>query len=64
MLYLLGDINNDGDKILVARGGPGGRPENNYIGTKGHIMSVRLDLKLIADIGLVGCVINFIFNFS
>jgi len=40
--------------VLVAKGGAGGGPFNNYLGRKGQAYSVTLDLKLIADIGLVG----------
>ena len=40
--------------MLVARGGTGGCLENGFQGTRGAPVSVRLDLKLIADIGLVG----------
>ena len=45
-----------GDKVLVARGGFGGGPQNGFLGEKGHSVVINLDLKLIADIGLVGLV--------
>lgn len=51
---VLGEINEPGDEILVAKGGVGGGPTNRYLGKKGHTLSVTLDLKLIADIGFVG----------
>lgn len=38
----------------MALGGSGGTPKNGYLGTKGQAYPVNLDLKLIADIGLVG----------
>lgn len=51
---VLGSIDKEGDTIIVARGGPGGNPDNNFLGHFGQTYHVRLDLKLIADIGLVG----------
>ncbi|KAI0227923.1 GTP-binding protein 10 [Lamellibrachia satsuma] len=50
----LGEINTPEDRVLIARGGTGGCLENNFQGMRGLPVSVRLDLKLIADIGLVG----------
>ncbi|MCL4132349.1 UNVERIFIED_CONTAM: hypothetical protein GTU68_051960, partial [Idotea baltica] len=50
----LGEILNHGDKILVARGGPGGILENQFAGQKGETRHIQLLLKLIADVGLVG----------
>lgn len=51
---LIGELNQIGDKILVARGGVGGSPNNQYNGQKGQAHHIILELKLIADIGLVG----------
>lgn len=50
----LGELNEAGQQLIVARGGPGGHPKNGFLGVIGQARSVRLDLKLIADIGLVG----------
>jgi len=50
----LGDLNKLGDKVVVANGGLGGRKETGYSGIAGEVRKIRLDLKLIADIGLVG----------
>lgn len=50
----LGEINTEGETCILARGGPGGGPKNNYLGHDGQSYSVRLDLRLIADVGLVG----------
>lgn len=50
----LGELNEEGDKIIVARGGRGGHPKNGFLGIRGQAKSIKLDLKLIADIGLVG----------
>jgi len=50
----LGELNEVGDRLLVTVGGAGGGPENNFMAQKGASTSVKLDLKLIADIGLVG----------
>jgi len=49
-----GEVNKVGEKVLVARGGHGGCSENGFLGEKGHSHVINLDLKLIADIGLVG----------
>ncbi|XP_050514321.1 GTP-binding protein 10 [Diabrotica virgifera virgifera] len=50
----LGEVNNEGEEIILAKGGTGGHSKNGFLGTKGQAYSVKLDLKLIADIGLVG----------
>ncbi len=63
---LLGDLLEDGERLLVARGGKGGKgnwefrnprnqtPMKATEGRDGQEVEVRLELKLIADIGLVG----------
>lgn len=63
---LIADMSQDGQKILVARGGRGGRGNLSFkthrntaprIAEKGEIgeeSEVDLELKLIADVGLVG----------
>ncbi len=50
----LGQLNKVGDEVLVALGGMGGNQRNNYCGVKGQTNTITLDLKLIADAGLVG----------
>ncbi|CAG4906523.1 unnamed protein product [Colias eurytheme] len=52
--HVIGSIDEEGQTVIVARGGPGGKPENNFLGHFGQIHHIRLDLKLIADVGLVG----------
>ncbi|XP_076463498.1 GTP-binding protein 10-like [Babylonia areolata] len=52
--HLLGDANEEGDRVIAAHGGQGGNPNNQFIGRRGEARSVRLNLKLIADVGLVG----------
>lgn len=52
--HKLGELDKSGDKVLVARGGSGGCSENQFNGQKGQAYHVVLDLKLIADVGLVG----------
>lgn len=39
---------------MAAYGGGGGSKGNDFIGQKGQSWEVTLDLKLIADVGLVG----------
>lgn len=62
----LGDLDRHGDRVLVARGGRGGRgnvhfrsstnrsPDRAEPGTEGEAMWLRLELKLLADVGIVG----------
>ncbi len=63
---VLADLVSDGESVIIARGGRGGRGNSNYAsstnrvptrfthGTAGEERSLRLELKLLADVGLVG----------
>jgi len=51
---VLADLCNPKDSTIVARGGMGGRDSNNFLGVCGDRRSVRLDLKLLGDVGFVG----------
>jgi GTPase len=63
---LLSDLSHDGDKWLAARGGRGGfgnahfatstnrAPRYHQDGSKGDEFELQLELKLLADVGLVG----------
>ncbi|XP_032666896.1 GTP-binding protein 10 homolog [Odontomachus brunneus] len=51
---LLGELNEEGTKLLVAKGGIGGCEETGFCGVKGESQTITLDMKLIADVGLVG----------
>lgn len=50
----LGELNKDGEELIVANGGYGGHPNNGFLGQQGETKTIALELKLIADIGLVG----------
>lgn len=50
----LGELNKDGEELVVAKGGFGGHPKNGFLGQQGESKTLALELKLIADIGLVG----------
>ncbi len=64
--HVLKDLAKEGDQVVVARGGKGGKGNNRFKtatnraprqstpGEAGEIRTVRLELKLIADVGLVG----------
>ncbi|XP_055713632.1 GTP-binding protein 10 homolog [Phlebotomus papatasi] len=50
----IGELNEDGKTFKAAGGGPGGCSGNSFIGQPGQSRTLTLDLKLIADAGLVG----------
>ncbi|GAO99617.1 GTPase ObgE [Fructobacillus ficulneus] len=62
----LGDLVHDGETLVVARGGRGGRgnirfatpanpaPELSENGEPGQVRQLRLELRVLADVGLVG----------
>ena len=51
---VLGDLVKHDDTVCVARGGQGGCNNTNYCGLRGQARSVKMDMKLIADVGFVG----------
>jgi GTP-binding protein len=63
---ILADLVADGDQVTIAQGGHGGRGNSNFAtstnrvptkctpGTAGEERTLRLELKLLADVGLVG----------
>jgi GTP-binding protein len=64
--YVLRDLARPGDQVVAARGGKGGKgntrfksatnraPRQTTPGEAGEVRTVRLELKMIADVGLVG----------
>lgn len=63
---ILGDLVHPGERLIIARGGRGGRGNARFAsaqrqtpriaerGEPGIEMSIRLELKLIADVGIIG----------
>ena len=63
---IIGDLTENGQKLIVAKGGEGGlgnihfatssnqAPTQSTEGGKGEFKNLKLELKLLADIGLVG----------
>ncbi|KPM03462.1 GTP-binding protein 10-like protein [Sarcoptes scabiei] len=51
---VIAELDEEGEKVVIAYGGRGGDKLNSYCGTKGQESLLRLDLKLLADVGLVG----------
>lgn len=51
---VIGELNVEGDRLLVAKGGQGGSLHSGFLPNTGQAKQIRLDLKLIADLGLVG----------
>lgn len=64
--YVLKDLAGDGDRVVAAQGGKGGKgntrfksatnraPRQSTPGEPGEVRTLRLELKMIADVGLVG----------
>ena len=62
----IGDLKNAGDQIVIARGGRGGygnahfvssvrqRPDFAELGEPGEHRKLKLELKLVADVGIIG----------
>ena len=63
---VIGDLTRDGERLVVARGGRGGRGNTHFAspghqapyisetGERGEERALQLDLKLLSDVGLVG----------
>lgn len=57
--YLLADLVNPGDSVVAAKGGAGGKGNHRHAdatrGEEGQERTIRLELKILADIGIIGC---------
>lgn len=63
---LVADLKNVGDRAVIAKGGKGGfgnahfksstrqAPDFAEVGEPGRVVTVRLELKLVADVGIIG----------
>ena len=51
---VIGEVNGENEELLIAKGGKGGKSGNKFIAGEGTAFSINLDLKLIADVGLIG----------
>ncbi len=63
---MIGDLSTEGETLIVAKGGPGGRGNRAFTtavrqapricerGLGGERITLRLELKLLADVGLIG----------
>lgn len=63
---IIADLLHDGDRVLIARGGKGGYGNAHFVsstrqvprvaekGELGDVLEVLLELKIIADVGLIG----------
>jgi GTPase len=63
---LLADLAAPGDEVVLARGGEGGRGNQRFVtstrqapricerGDRGEVRTVRLELQLLADVGIIG----------
>jgi GTPase len=56
---LMKDLCHEDERLIVCRGGQGGKGNHRHAaaspGEPGDMRRLRLDLKLIADVGLIGC---------
>ncbi|MBN1912107.1 MAG: GTPase ObgE [Pirellulales bacterium] len=64
--FVLKDLSKDGDRVVVAQGGRGGKgnmrfksatnriPRQSTPGGDGEVRALRLELRVIADVGLIG----------
>lgn len=64
--HVLRDLAKLGDRVVIARGGRGGRgnaqfanaiqqaPRHHELGAEGEVRKLKLELKLVAEVGLIG----------
>lgn len=57
--FLIADLVKNGDQVVAAKGGAGGKGNHRHAdatrGEPGEEKTIRLELKILADIGIVGC---------
>jgi len=64
--HILRDLTEVGDSVVIAKGGRGGRgnaqfanaiqqaPRHHELGAEGEVRKLKLELKLVAEVGLIG----------
>ena len=57
-----GEVNEEKESIIVAKGGDGGGPFNGYSAQMGQRSRLTLDLKLLSDVALIGCTFTVLIN--
>ncbi len=50
----LGEVNQENDRVVILKGGKGASPANKFEAEQGERAIVYFDLKLIADVALIG----------
>ena len=57
-----GEVNEENESIIVAKGGDGAGPFNGYSAQTGQRSRLTLDLKLLSDVALIGFIFIVLIN--